>query len=258
MAYRIGVIGVGIIGEPVVRGLVAAHGAKADIHLSPRSAARSAALAAEFGNVVVEASDQEVLDKSDWVIAALLPSTAEQILRELAFRPNHRLVSLIGTADIAALREWTGVATVTRMVPLPYVAQRMGPIATYPVTPEAEAVFGGLGMLVPADDERGLDTMSTITSMQSAFFATVGEVVGWGSRHGLSPETAQQFTLAFFAALLAKAGTLGPSELAEHWREMTPGGLNYTSMAHLNGAGAIAAWSDAMDAVNDRRHPTAP
>ena len=254
MAHRIGVIGVGIIGEPVVRGLIGAHGDNVEIRLSPRNAERSAALASAFANVEVAASNQEVVDCSDWLIVALLPSVAQEVLRELTFRPGQRLVSLIGTADIAALREWTGVAAITRMVPLPYVAQRTGPIAAYPVTPALEEVFGGLGTLVAADDEDGLNTLSTVTSMQSAFFATVGEVVGWASRHGVTPEAAQRFTIDFFAALLAKAEALTPSELAEHWREMTPGGLNHTAMTHLQHTGAITAWSDAMQAVDTRRH----
>jgi len=252
MTYRIGVIGVGIIGEPVVRGLVAVHGAGAEIHLSPRTASRAAALAA-YPNVTVEADNQGVADRSDWVILAVLPGVAEAIIRGVRFRADHRIVSLISTASLADLRAWTGVTAITRMVPLPYVAQRQGPIATYPMSDEVAAVFGGLGTLVAADDEAGLETMSTITSMQSAFFAAVAEVVGWASAHGVRPEAAERFTLDFFAALLAKSATLSPADLAEHWREMTPGGLNHTAMTYLTAEGAIAAWSGAMDAVLARR-----
>ena len=253
MTFRIGVIGVGIIGEPVVRGLVAAHGPAVEIALSPRTAARAAALAAEFPNVRIAGTNQAVVDDSDWVVLAVLPEAAEAIIRPLAFRPDHHVVSLISTAKVATLQEWTSTPDVTRLVPLPYVAQRMGPIAAYPLTAAVEEVFGGLGTLVPTPDERGLETMSTITSMQSAFFAAVAEVAGWAGRHGVTPEAAQRFTLDFFAALLTKAGTLTPSDLAEHWREMTPGGFNYTAITYLQEHGAITAWSDAMDAVLTRK-----
>lgn len=252
MTYRIGVIGVGIIGEPVVRGLVRAHGDGVEVHLSPRNAARSAGLAAELSSVHVEVSNQAVLDSSDWVVIALLGPAAEGVIRGLSFRPDHHVVSLVGAADLASLREWTGLAAITRMVPLPYVAHGAGPVATYPLTPELEAVFGGLGTLVGASDEADLDTMATMTSTQSAFFAVLGEVTRWGSRHGLPAETAQSFAIRFYTALLAKAETLDPPELAEHWREMTPGGFNHTVMTRLIQTDAVGAWSSGMDAVQAR------
>ncbi|MDR0848716.1 MAG: NAD(P)-binding domain-containing protein [Propionibacteriaceae bacterium] len=252
MAVHIGIIGVGIIGEPFVRGL-AGGPEDIDVHLSPRNAERSARLAAEFANVTVEESNQDVVDKSDWVVLALLPEAAEAIVRDLTFRPDQRIITFISTATLAQVRDWTGVESVTKMVPLPYVAYRVGPIATYPLTPEVEEVFGRLGTLAATEDEDGLNAMSTITSMQSAFFATIGEVAVWGGRNGLSPESSQRFTLDFLEALIHKARTLTPDELADHWREMTPGGLNHTAITLLQNRGSLHAWQDAMDAVKRRR-----
>ncbi|MCW5951048.1 MAG: NAD(P)-binding domain-containing protein [Propionibacteriaceae bacterium] len=256
MTHRIGVIGVGIIGEPVVRGLVRAHGGDVEVHLSPRNAVRAAGLAAEFPNVQVEISNQAVLDSSDWVVIALLGPATEGIVRALTFRPDHKVVSLVGAADLASLREWTGLEAITRMIPLPYVAHGTGPVATYPLTPELEETFGGLGTLIAASDEVDLDTMATMTSTQSAFFAVLGEVIRWGARHGLPAETAQGFAIPFFKALLAKAETLDPPELVEHWREMTPDGFNHTVMIRLTETDAVGAWSSAMDAVQARLRST--
>lgn len=252
MTHRIGLIGVGIIGEPVIRGLIRAHGENVDVRLSPRNAERAARLASEFPNVRVETSNQAVVDGSDWVILAVLGPVAEEIIRALRFRPDHRVVSLLAGAYLPAIREWTGLDAVTRMVPLPYVAHGAGPVATYPLTPEVEAVFGKLGTLVGAEDEAGLNAMSMITSTQSGFFAMLAEVAAWGQHHGLAPETSQEFTIAFYSALLSKGSTLTPEELADHWQEMTPGGYNYTAVTTLAQAGAINAWTDALDAVHHR------
>lgn len=252
MTYRIGLIGVGIIGEPVVRGLIRAHGDNVEVRLSPRNTERAAGLAAEFANVRVEATNQDVLDSSDWIVLAVPVPVAEQTVRALKFRPGHHLVSLVTGVGLAALREWSGVSAVVRMTPLPYVVQGVGPVATYPLTPDLAEVFGGLGTLTPADDESGLATMSIVTSTQSAFFAVLAEVVRWAHHHGLPPETAQGFTIDFYSALLSKAATLSPADLAEHWREMTPGGYNHTAVTTLGDLDAITAWTVALDAVQTR------
>ena len=253
MTYRIGVIGVGIIGEPLVRGLIRALGTDVELHLSPRNAGRAANLAAELPQVLVEPTSQEVVDNSDWVVLAVLVPVAEQVTRALRFRPDQHLVSLLAGVDIASLREWSGLESITRMVPLPYVAQGAGPVASYPVTPELQEVFGGLGTLVPASDETELATMSMITSTQSAFFAVLAEVVGWAQHRALSPERAQEFAIAFYSALLAKAATLSPADLADHWQEMTPGGLNHTATTAFTDHGGVRSWSVALDAVHARR-----
>jgi len=133
------------------------------------------------------------------------------------------------------------------------VADCVGPLAVFPLTADVTQLFGRLGALAPAEDEAGLELMSTITSMQSAFFAIVGQVVAWSVDHGLGGHSASQFTRDFFAALLSKAGQLSPDDLVEHWREMTPGGLNQAAMTQLLADDAIAAWARAMDAVQTRR-----
>jgi pyrroline-5-carboxylate reductase len=250
---RIGVVGVGTIGEALVRGLVAAHGDQARVLLSPRGQDRAQRLAAEFDEVTVMESNQAVLDGADWVVLALIPSLAQGIIQALAFRPDHQVVTLVADFDLARMRALTGpTAMLCRMVPLPFVEYRVGPLTVYPVTPELETVFGPLGDLMPASDERALDTMMAITSMMSAFYAVVGELVAWGRDHGLAPELSARYTTAFFEALLFKSQRLDAGELVEHWREMTPGGLNELTVGRLEQAGAITAWSEALDEVMAR------
>jgi pyrroline-5-carboxylate reductase len=60
---RLGFIGVGVTTDAVVQGLHAAGNAGHKIHLSPRSEARSRALAARYEHVVREDSNAVVTDK---------------------------------------------------------------------------------------------------------------------------------------------------------------------------------------------------
>jgi pyrroline-5-carboxylate reductase len=250
---KIGVVGVGTIGEALVRGLVAAHGANAQVFLSPRGEERARRLASGFDTVTVMQSNQAVLDQSNWVVLAVIPRMAEEVVRSLTFRRDHQVISLVADFDLARMRGLTGeTESLARMVPLPFVEYRIGPLAVYPATPELEAVFTPLGDLMPASDENALDTMMVITSMMSAFYAVVGELVNWGSRYGLSPDLSARYTIAFFEALLFKAKRLDAAELIEHWREMTPGGLNELTVGSLQSKGAITAWGEALDHVMAR------
>ena len=84
----IGFIGVGEIASAIVDGLrsekansPAAAGAPA-ILLSPRSADRSAGLAARYEAVEVAQSNQEVIDRSDLIVLSVLPGQVAEVLAE--------------------------------------------------------------------------------------------------------------------------------------------------------------------------------
>ncbi|MDR1386130.1 MAG: NAD(P)-binding domain-containing protein [Propionibacteriaceae bacterium] len=248
----------GTIGEALVRGLVSAHGPQLEVVLSPRNAERARELADRFDDVEVLSSNQAVLDRSDWVVLAVIPRLAQQIISELRFRPEQRVVSLVADFDLTRLRALVGpTALLARMVPLPFVAERIGPLTAYPVTAEVEAVFGPLGDLVAARDEAALDLLMTITSLMSPYYAVIGQVVAWGVRQGLPADLTARFTLSLFQAWLAQGRRLEPAALVEHWREMTPGGLNQLAMEVLEQGDAIGRWSQAMDQILARIRPPA-
>jgi pyrroline-5-carboxylate reductase len=69
----LGFIGAGAITDAVVQGLHAAGKTEHEIHLSPRSEARSRALAARYERVIREDSNAAVVAKSDIVFLAVRP-----------------------------------------------------------------------------------------------------------------------------------------------------------------------------------------
>ncbi|MDR3069936.1 MAG: NAD(P)-binding domain-containing protein [Propionibacteriaceae bacterium] len=247
---RIGFVGVGTIANAVARGLLARYGDDISVALSPRNAEKAAALAAQFPNVEVKASNQEVLDSSDWVVLAVIPRVAKDVLTALSFRADHQVVDLVANFSLEQVREWVGsTASLTRMVPLPFIAQRVGPLALYPDSAQVAEFFEGLGDLVPARNERELDVLQVVTALMSPYYATLGAVVSWGAANGLPAELSARYTISFFEALLQQAKTLSPGQLGEIWKEMTPGGLNELAVTHIQEAGSLAAWEAALDKV---------
>jgi hypothetical protein len=97
-----------------VQGLHAAGNAGHAIHLSPRSEARSRALAARYERVVREDSNAAAVAKSDVVFLAVRPQQMRELVG-LRFRAEQIVVSFLAGTAIDQLRPF--VAPATRLVP---------------------------------------------------------------------------------------------------------------------------------------------
>jgi pyrroline-5-carboxylate reductase len=252
---KIGIVGVGIIGAAVARGLLAGHGDAVELLLSPRNREKAEALATEFSNVQILESNQAVLDASDWVILAVLRPVAEEVIGALRFSPDHLVISLVGGMKVNEVRSLAGVENVVRLVPLPFIAQLIGPLAVYPANPDIETIFGALGEYLPVADERDFDSIVVISALMSPYYLVLAEVIRWGIEQGLQAKLAARYSLSLFEALLSRGRGESTEELLELWREMTPGGLNELAVTSLQEDGAVNAWSAAMSKVLDRIRP---
>ena len=149
----LGFIGAGAITDAVVQGLHAAGNTKHDIHLSPRSEARSRALAARYERVIREDSNEAVVAKSDIVFLAVRPQQMPE-LTGLRFRAEQTVVSFLAGTPIDQLRPFVAPATrLVRVLPLPCIGLGQGPILMMPSDPTVEALFDKLGYLIVLTDE---------------------------------------------------------------------------------------------------------
>ncbi len=96
---NLGFIGTGEIAVAMVTGFCTAEPRPERITVSPRNAdkaaALAAALAAAFPEVEVAADNQAVVEASDWLVLAVLPLVAEEVLASLRFRPDQKVVSVL-------------------------------------------------------------------------------------------------------------------------------------------------------------------
>lgn len=258
MTIQIGVLGTGQISSALVTGFCTdpASADKLHFYLSPRNAQKAAALQAAYPKqVTVCASNQEVLDRaSDWIILALLPRDTEAILQPLHFRPTHKLLSLISDHALEQIIAWTGpVAKAIRMVPLPFAAMHIGPIASYPPDDEIRALFAPLGQLIELDSADALNTILTLTSLMSPFYLLIHEAADWGKQHGMTDRAAVDYMTSFFEALAVMARHAPDNEaVAQLCYDTTPGGLNEMAYRSIREKGGYRIWREALDAVMER------
>ncbi len=114
MSARIGFIGVGNMGQAIVRGLKDAEVWGFDLN-----AANVAALAKDCG-MKAASGLEELVKNCDYLVLAVKPQHAEKVCKELAglLKSSHCLVSICAGLPVKTLRAWTGnKCPVVRVMP---------------------------------------------------------------------------------------------------------------------------------------------
>ncbi len=254
MPHEIGFLGTGTITAAIATGLNSVESESRSLIVSPRNAAVAAELARRLPNLCVAESNQQVIDESEVVMLAVRPQVAAEVLSQLRFRADQRVISLISGYSLAKLSELLSPARqITRAVPLPSTAQRRSPTAIYPRDPVTREIFAFLGAASEVDTEIEFDAFCTATATMAAYFGFVDCVASWLHRNGIPAEQARDYMARIYAGL--SDTTLRFPErsfqalAAEH---STPGGINAQVLAELTRNGVFDTFGHALDAVMRR------
>jgi pyrroline-5-carboxylate reductase len=254
MPIKLGFLGTGAITSAMVTGLSSVGGEGPSIRLSPRNAAVAADLANRFPQVSVAASNQAVVDESEIVVIAVRPQIAETVLRELRFRADHGVISLVSGYSLRRLLGLVApAARVTRAVPLPSAAQRRSPTAIYPQDRTTKEIFASLGAAFEVATESEFDALCTATATMAAYFAFADAAASWLARNGIPPAKARGYIARIFKGLADKAMEAPEQSFeslaADH---ATRGGTNEQLLTALRDHGVFESFSEALDGVMRR------
>lgn len=249
----IGIIGVGSLASAIVAGLCDGVDEPPDLLLSPRGAATAGELAARFPSVTVAPDNQAVLDGSRTVMVCLRQAHAD-VLGDLAWRPDHVVVSAVAGLPLARLAERVApAAQVARAVPMPAVASRASATPVHPPLEAVVALFDRLGGTVPVETGDQFEAIFTALGTVAPFFDYLGMLAGFLTDHGLPAPAAQQLLADSFAGVLASLAGAEEPDFAELVKEYAPaGGGNAQFNALLHEAGVFEATRRALDAVHER------
>lgn len=248
----LGFIGTGHITAAMVAGLCAAPqgtDGPPKIVVSPRNAETAAALAKRFRQVTVARDNQAVVDASDWVVLAVRPQIAREVVAALKFKPGQKVLSLIAPVG----DEWLDDAVkpgrlAARIFVMPPAEIHIGPTMVFPREAEVEALMKPLGTVIPVKDRGEFLALWALTALLAPYYGFAAAAADWAAKYGARPESAAAFAVGTFHALAAIADRPGaepPSELAKH--AQTPGGLNEQVVREL----AAMGWFDAVGAALD-------
>ena len=248
---RIGIIGTGIIASAVVTGFCAKKTGHT-FFLSPRNAQKAAALASQFSEVKVCASNQEVIDSSDWVFICLRKS-GFGALGEIKFRSSQKVINMAAEMKLPVLKETIGdTELLAHVIPLPFIKAGYGPLLVYPEIKEAGELFAPLSDVYYAHRQEDVHTFQIVTGLMSPYNMLLNEIVKFSDGEGIDHDISVKFLCSLFTSLCTRASGIPNCDLVELAHEMTPGGYNEQAMNELLENGSIGAWRTALDRLLER------
>ena len=255
---KIGFIGTGTITEAIVTGIARSELNAEVLLVSPRNATVASRLAATFPLVEIARDNQDVIDRSDVVFLAIRPQIVRDVLRELRFQDGQRVVGLVAATGRKQLLWWTGGRTlVSQAIPLPFVADKMGPTIVYPPDPETIRIFEAIGGAIGVESLREYQAASVGSALMAAAAGVQETSVKWLSENGMAPAAARAYVsgLNFGIAAAALASPEAPlGDLRRYFS--TVGGINEQCYAAFYDHGGVAALEAAMNAVLERVRAT--
>jgi pyrroline-5-carboxylate reductase len=251
---KLGFVGTGEITSAMVTGLSSSDAGLHSIRLSLRNPTIAAGLAHRFPGVSIASSNQDVLDYCETVVIAVRPQVARSVLSALRFRPGHRVISVVSTLSLRSLSDLVAPATrVTRAVPLPSTAKRLGPTGIYPPDPVVEDLFAPLGTVFAVETEREFDALCAATATIASHFAFVNEVASWLARNSVPEAKARDYVARMFLGLTSMAVDAPERNFQSLAKShATAGGINEQFLRYLVEQGALKSVSEGLDAVMRR------
>jgi pyrroline-5-carboxylate reductase len=250
----LGFLGTGTITTALVTAFCKDESRPYPIVVSPLYEKNAAYLKAKFPDrVSVAQSLQEVADRSQWVVIAVLPNAGEEVCTNVKFRREHKVINLMSDKLLPQIREWIGETEIlVHMVPMSFVADQRGPIVLYPGVAEVIDLISPIGEVIAVPERYHAAVFAGISAFAASFFTLEDGIIAWASSLGVPEELAKVYTAAFFKALAGQGYMANRARLHELAEEMTPGGVNDMVKNYIQERGGFKQWIDSMTGVMER------
>ena len=231
---KIGFLGTGHITSSVIEGILKSKLKIKKIYISPRNRLISKKLSRKFKKVGISKNNQQLIDMSNWVFLAVTPNVGHKILKELNFRKKQKIVSFISTINLEKLKKYTKNTNITRVIPMPFIGIKKGPIIIFPRDKKVKKFFNKLGKTIEIKNEKISKNFWTTSSFMAPFYQMMETTSGWLVRRGVNRKVAEDYTREFFLALSQDSIFKNKLSLKQLVSEsQTPGGINAQALREL-------------------------
>ena len=198
---KIGFLGTGHITSSVIEGIIKSKLKIKKIYISPRNRLVSKKLNKKFKKVSISKNNQQLINMVNWVFLAVTPKVGYKILSNLNFRKKLKIISFISTINLQKLKKYTKNKNITRVIPLPFIGIKQGPIIICPRDNKVKRFFDKLGKTIEINDEKISKNFWTTSSFMAPFYQMMAETSNWLVKKGVKRKAAEDYTRELFLAL---------------------------------------------------------
>ena len=251
---KLGFIGTGNISSDVITGICNSKISFKRIVVSPRNKQKAQKLKKKFKRVSIAKSNQEVIDKSDWVFLGVLPKVGEKILPRLNFKTNQTIVSFISTINYAQLKKIVKKkAKIVRAIPMPPISLGKGPVPIFPPDKKVKNFFDKIGTTIEIKSEKLSKNFWAISGSMASFYELLKVLSDWLVKKKLKRNQAQKYITSLYSALAALAAVHAEKSLKNFVVEsQTPGGLNWQGVNELRKSGYFKSLEKSINNILKR------
>ena len=251
---KLGFVGVGKIATSVIEGIFKAKINVKEIILSPKNRKNSKFLQNKFKKIKIAKNNQEVLDKSNWVVLSVTPKIGKQILKNLKFKKNHIILNFMSTIHNSELKKIIFPAKqIFKIAPLPMIKYNLGPIIIYPKNKMIENFFSRLGKVIATNNEKENKKLWVMTSFMATYLEIFNTAHKWFVKKGVNQNKSKEYINHLFKALnneLLKNSNYSIDKIIKEFQ--TKGGINEELLKRVKKSGIFKNLDKGFNKIYNR------
>jgi len=251
---KLGFIGTGKITSAVITGICTSKISFEKILTSPKNKKIAQKLKKKFRKVVIGKTNQEIIDKCNWIFLAVTPKVGKEIIPKLNFRSNQKIISFISTINLAQLKRIIKKKVkIVRAIPLPPISIRKGPIPICPPDKQVKSFFDKIGTTIEIKSEKLSNNFWSMSGMMAPFYEMLKTQADWLVKRGIARDQAQKYVTSLFVALSEDSAINYNKHLKYLVAEsQTPGGLNEQGVKELRKSGFYKSLEKSLNSILKR------
>ena len=251
---NLGFIGTGTIALSVIKGIFKSKISINKIYISKRNKKKYKKLKKEYNKVFIAKTNQEIVDKCNWIFLSVTPTVGNNIIKNLKFKSSQTIISFISTITLTQLKKAIKVnAKIVRAIPLPPISLKKGPVPICPPNSKVRKFFNQLGTTVEIKNEKLSINFWSTSGMMAPFYQILNTMTDWLIKKGIKRKNAQKYITSLFLALSEDAVVNSKKDLKYLVKEsQTPKGLNEQGFKELTKAGFYKSLEKTLNSIHKR------
>jgi pyrroline-5-carboxylate reductase len=251
---KLGFIGTGKIASSVILGVCKSKIKFRQIIVSPRNKRIANNLKKKFKKVSIAKSNQDVINKSNWIFLSVTPKVGDKIIKDLKFKSNQTIISFISTINLSELKKMIKVKSkIIRAIPLPPISIKKGPVPICPPNRQVKSFFDKIGSTIEIKNEKLSINFWSTSGMMASYYEMLRVMSNWLVRKGIKKQDAQKYITSLFLALSEDAVVNSKKDLKHLVKEsQTSKGLNQQGLNTMSKKGVYKSVVNTLNSIHKR------